>query len=214
MAEGGRVTLWSFAMPTTLTERADRLNLRSGGRGWLPPIIMVSDANRLADPLAALGCLRAGDAVLFRHYDAPNRAALARTLAKACRSGRVRLIVGGDAALAHAVGAQGVHFPQDMVARAAAIRRDRHDFLVTAAAHDWVAVIAAHRAGVDAVLLSPVFETASHPGASHLGVCRFAAWVHRSPLPVYALGGVTGVTAARLTESGASGIAAVGAFTS
>ncbi|MEQ8246894.1 MAG: thiamine phosphate synthase [Alphaproteobacteria bacterium] len=199
-------------MPTTLTEHADRLNLRCAQRNDLPAVILVTDGQRLADPVAALGKLRPGDAVLLRHYDAPHRVELARALAVACRARRIRLIVGGDSRLARAVGAQGIHVPQGLVTRASGLRHN--GFLVTAAAHDWAGLIGAYRAGVDAILLSPVFATASHPGAPHLGVHRFAAWVRRSPVPVYALGGVTATTAGRLTGSGAVGIAAVGAFTS
>ncbi|MDA0368788.1 MAG: thiamine phosphate synthase [Proteobacteria bacterium] len=200
-------------MPVSLTERADRLNLRAGFVGRLPPVILVTDEQRMPDPLAAMAGLRAGDAVLLRHYRAPDRRDLAYALAAACRAARLRLIVGGDVALAQTVGAHGVHFPERLAARAGSARHARRGFLVTAAAHSWRALVAAHRHGADAVLLSPVFATASHPGATGIGACRFAALAHRSPVPVYALGGITATTAGRLAATGAVGIAAIGAFT-
>ena len=68
------------------------------------------------------------------------------------------------------------------------------------------------RAGADAVLLGPVFETASHPGGRTIGPLRFALWCRRSRVAVYALGGVTAATAKRLIASGAAGIAGIGAL--
>jgi thiamine-phosphate pyrophosphorylase len=90
------------------------------------------------------------------------------------------------------------------------------DRIVTAAAHSEPAIVAAAKAGVEAVLLSPVFPTASHPGGATLGVVRFARLAHLAAslgLFVYALGGVTdGAKIRRLAGSGASGIASIGYF--
>ena len=61
-------------------------------------------------------------------------------------------------------------------------------------------------------LLSPVFETKSHPGNAGLGVLKFAAWGRRAPLPVYALGGIDAGNARRLSHSGAAGIAGIGGW--
>ena len=50
----------------------------------------------------------------------------------------------------------------------------------------------------DAVLLSPVFATRSHPGAPSLGPLRFLLMAQKAALPVIALGGMTAQRAARL----------------
>jgi thiamine-phosphate pyrophosphorylase len=88
--------------------------------------------------------------------------------------------------------------------------------LVTAAAHSRRAIVAAARAGVDAVLISPVFSTRSHPDGSTLGVTRFAAlarFARSLGLGVYALGGITDATKIRrLNQSGATGIAGIDIF--
>ncbi len=84
---------------------------------------------------------------------------------------------------------------------------------MTAAAHDAAAIRRAARHGAHAVLLSPVFATASHPGAPSLGPLRFARLARCSPIPVYALGGITAETARRLAGSGAVGLAGIGLFT-
>jgi len=194
----------------TLAALARQLNTRSAWGRRLPPLILVTDEARLHDPCPAARALPRGSAVLFRHYGHPERAALARRLAVLCRRRGLKLIVAGDWRLAYAVGAHGVHLPEQLVPRRGRIRRRKRRWLVTAAAHGAAAIGCARRAGADAVLLSPVFPTRSHPGAPGLGVVRFAGLVHHGPLPVYALGGVNEKTARRLIGSGAIGIAAIG----
>jgi thiamine-phosphate pyrophosphorylase len=198
-------------MTLTLSEHADRLNLRNHSGPPLPPLILVTDEQRLPDPLGAIAQLRAGDGMLLRHYDVPQRRDLAFALAARCRAAHVRLIVGGDFDLARAVGADGVHFPQDLALSGAGAAKAA-GFFVTVAAHDGPALIAAKQMQADAALLSPVFATASHPDATALGVNRFTALVRKSGVPVYALGGVSTSTVEQLRHSGAIGIAAVGAF--
>ena len=196
---------------TTVANMARRLNSRHPV-GWrLPPLILMTDAARLPDPLAAAARLPAGTAVILRDHDAPDRLALAAALSALCRARRLRLLVAADAALAARVGADGVHLPERLVARTP--RRWPRHWLVTAAAHSPAALWRARRAGADAALLSPVFATASHPGAGTVGVLRFAAWANASPLPVYALGGIDAATARRLTDSRTVGLAGIGGMT-
>jgi thiamine-phosphate pyrophosphorylase len=200
-----------YGAAMTLAKWAARLNLRCRRRpAALPPLILVTDRRRLADPLAAAARLPRGSAVLLRHYCDPDRARLAAALARLCRKRGLVLLVGADARLAARIGAGGLHLPEALVARRR--WRRRPGWLVTAAAHGEAAVRRAARAGVDACLLSPVFATASHPGARALGPVRFARLAHRAAVPVYALGGIDMRSARRLATGGACGIAAVGAF--
>lgn len=205
-------------MPASLAEAALRLK---GGRGAalrpaciLPACILIVERARLADPGPAIAKLPRGSVVILRDYGAADRAAYAARLARLCRSRRLRLLVAGDVRLALAVGAHGLHLPEG-----AACSGDRRwrlwrkpGWLVTAAAHSPRAVARARRAGADALLLSPVFATVSHPGATPLGSLRFAAWARQERVPVYALGGMTAATTRRLAGSGAAGIAAIGGF--
>ena len=71
------------------------------------------------------------------------------------------------------------------------------------------ALRAAAALGVDAVLLSPVFPTASHPGDAVIGITRFRLWARTCPCPVYALGGVTPRTARALFSTDCIGIAGI-----
>ena len=194
----------------TVAKWAKRLNSRHGAR--LPPLILVVDRARLAAPLAAAARLPAGSAVLLRDYEAADRAVLAAALARLCRRRRLLLLIGGDARLAAAVRVAGLHLPQALAVRAHRRRPGPPKGLTTAAAHDARGLAAAARGGADACLLSPVFATASHPGARALGPVRFARLVRMARLPVYALGGIDSRTARRLAASGACGIAALGAL--
>ncbi len=182
-----------------------------GGGGVLPSLILMTDIHRLADAAAAVAALPKGSAVIVRHPDGAARKAQARGLLPLCRAGGVLLLIAGDAKLARDLGADGIHLPAAMVRSGPHFwRLWRRNWLVTAAAHSPAALHRAERAGADAALLSPVFATASHPRARPLGPLRFAACCRSGPLPVYALGGVTTLTARRLLDSGAVGFAGIG----
>lgn len=171
--------------------------------------MFMTDSRRLKTPIETAARLPRGSAVVLRDYDNPERANLARALLIVCRRQGLCLLIGADRRLALVVGADGVHYPEGLVPRAGVIRRPKRQWIVTAAAHSMVGLVRAERAGADAAILAPVFETESHPGGTALGPTRFAALVHAAVLPVYALGGVNGSTAIRLSGGGATGVAAV-----
>lgn len=194
-----------------------RGTLATGGAGrkprQLPGKLLLTDPRHLADPIPVIARLPPGSGVVFRHYELPpdQREAMARAVAVLCRRRRLVLFVAGDNRLAGAVGAPGVHLPEELVIqRAGAVRRGGR--LLTAAAHNSGAVHRAARCGGDAVLISPVFATASHPGAAPLGPVRFAALAtlaRRLGLGVYALGGIDGATARRIRHVPKTGTAAI-----
>lgn len=179
------------------------------GKGNRPRLALMTDENRLPDPAAAIRALPWGSMVILRDYAAPGRAALARRLASLCKSRRLRFLVAGDWRLAARVGADGLHLPEAMAKRGKG-PWSRRRWTVTAAAHSAGALFRAARAGADAALLAPVFPTASHPGRPALGPVRFATLVRRSPVPVYALGGIGPGAARRLKGTGAAGFAGIG----
>lgn len=119
-------------------------------------------------------------------------------------------LVGADARLAAALKADGVHLPQRLAARAGRLRRARPGWRVTAAAHDLPAVLAARRAGAEAVVISPVFPSRSPSAAGRaLGPLRLAGLARAAGGRAYALGGVNAVTARRLPMTQVIGIAAI-----
>lgn len=168
----------------------------------MPARILVTDEHRLPDPAAAIEALPPGSGIILRHYDARDRATLARRLARIAQRGRITMLVaGGDWRLAAQIGAAGIHLPE-AIARGLAdpglrlwLRRGH---LLSVACHSPRALARATALGADAALLSPVFPTRSHPGARGLGGLRFAQWARRAALPVIALGGINRRTARAL----------------
>jgi len=189
----------------------------------LPQLVLVTDATRLADPLDPARQLPRGAAVLLRHYNDPERKALAFRLAALCRrQGLIFIVAAVDAAgvrLSLACHADGVHLPRGSWGGHAPSlcrlfgrtpRKHRRRLLITAAAHSHRALARAAGLGADAVFLSPVFATQSHPGRAPLGLLRFSAMVRQSRLPVYALGGITQSSLRRLSGIDIAGIGAIG----
>jgi thiamine-phosphate pyrophosphorylase len=187
--------------------RAVKARHRHAADATLPALWLFTDTERLADPRAAVARLPRGlCGVVFRHDRAPDRWALARRVAAICRARRLAMVVAGDPRLAAAVGA-GEHLRGG--------RRSgppiRRPAVVTSSAHNGLQLWRARRAGCQAVFLSPVFPTASHGGAPGLGVVRWQRMAREAGIPVLALGGVTGRSAARLPR-GCRGAGAIGAL--
>jgi thiamine-phosphate pyrophosphorylase len=202
MASAKLISLW---------RAASALHRRAGGGDALPPLWFMTDASRVADPVAVAGALPRGAGVILRDYEAPGRPDLARRLVRLARQRGLIFLVAGDVSLAAAVGADGVHLPQWLIPRAGMIRRRHPRWLLTAAAHDRKALRRAASAGADAAFVSPVFATASHPGAPHLGSAALSALVWDGGIPVYALGGIDSDTVRRLRGTGVAGVGVIGA---
>lgn len=198
---------------------------RAVGRGRrAPALFLLTDDERLRDPVAAVARLPRGAAVIARARDADALGHLVATLTPICRRRGIALIVANDARLALRHGAAGVHLSEAHcrlpgVTAIGLQRRERHRrrLLLIAAAHSLPAMLRADRLGAAAVLLSPVFATESHPGARPLGTLRFAALVHAArrkglSAAVIALGGVAAANMRRAMRAGADGFAAIGAL--
>jgi len=184
-------------------------------RRKFPAQILVTDPVRLPDPAAIMEVLPPGTGILLRPYGAPQPEALAAKLAAIARRRRLALLVAGaDWRLAAKVGAAGVHLPEAVARRHCLaglrlwLRRGRK--MLSVAAHSRAGLARAARLGAAAALLSPVFPTASHPGAATIGATRFALWAQAARLPVVALGGIDGRTERALRFH--AGRAAIGAF--
>jgi thiamine-phosphate pyrophosphorylase len=189
-----------------LARAAARLNARNG-RG-LPSLVLMTDDARDADWVEAVSALPRGAAVIVRHREAGAREKLARRLRGIALARGVKLLIADDEALALRVRADGVHVPQRHSAKAAAIKARHPRWLVTASAHETSAM----RVRADALILGPVFATASHPGVASLGVVRFAA-IALGARRVYALGGVDALSVQRLPAVPIAGVALIGGWT-
>lgn len=76
-----------------------------------------------------------------------------------------------------------------------------------AACHDLASIQQAQNIGCDAILLSPVLPTATHPEAVALGWEQFKCWVSQVDIPVFALGGMQAGDLAIAKEQSGYGIA-------
>jgi thiamine-phosphate pyrophosphorylase len=170
----------------------------------LPRVWLMTD-ERIGDALwDALARLPRGSGVIFRHYRTPDRRALFERVRTVTRCRGLVLLLAGDPREAAAWRADGVHGRSPH-------RRVPRPLLRTAPAHDARELA---RARSHAVLVSPVFETRSHPGGRTLGALRFAALARRSGVPVIALGGMDARRFRRLARLGAYGWAGIDALIS
>lgn len=179
----------------------------------LPNLLFFTDPARVPDPEAVAERLPPGAGVVFRAFgaaDAANRGRRLRAIAD--RRGLV-LLAGADEVLAEAIGADGVHLPERARAQATALRAGRPGWLITIAAHDRDAVVAASALGADALVVSPIFDSNSPSAGTPLGVEGLRALVAATQTPLYALGGIRASTVEGLRNTGIAGLAAVEALT-
>ena len=132
----------------------------------LPHLWLVTDARNDAVLDRAIARLPRGSGVIFRHYHLPPRERATRfaQICRLCRRFGHRLEVAGES-----------YGPGRSLATA----------------HDLREIGRANRDGAEAVLLSPIYPTSSHPDAKPLGRARFLLLAKHSVAPVIALGGMT-----------------------
>ena len=85
---------------------------------------------------------------------------------------RTWCLIAGDPELASRLGADGLHLPEARAGEAAYWRARFPPLLITTSAHSLRALLRAQSLPVDAVFLSPVFATRSHPGRASLSPVR------------------------------------------
>lgn len=167
-------------------------------RNRVPRRVLLSDARNDAMIERAVSWLGKGDALVFRHYHLGPAARRARFEALRKRATRRGIVVIG-ARVPRSWGADGSYGSPREMAPLAGLSLTH---LRLATAHSLAEIGAAARARADAIMLSPVYPTRSHPGGRALGAVRFLLLARRSPLPVIALGGMTAARASRLPVHG------------
>lgn len=178
----------------------------------LPGLLFFTDPARVSNPEAVAERLPVGAGIVFRAFGAEDAVDQGRRLRAIADARGLILLAGAHASLAEGIGADGLHLPEASVAAIPRLRAEHARWLITAAAHDVLAVQAAERAGADAVVVSPVFPSNSPSASEPLGIEGLKDLVATTALPVYALGGVRARTVTQLIGSGIVGIAAVEAL--
>lgn len=128
----------------------------------------------------------------------------AAAVVRLAHASEARVLINSDMALARKVGADGVHLKAAQL-MALNVRPDVE--WCGASTHNAAELARAVELGLDFVVLSPVKATLSHPDVLPLGWGNFTGLATGLPLPVYALGGVSGADMADAWHSGAHGIA-------
>lgn len=200
---GGDFDFWD------LRRTAWSLSRRAGLQKPLPPLLMFTDPVRTPDPVGAAAALPTGAAVVYRAFGASGAAETARALRQVARARGLVLLIGADAALAAACGADGVHLPERLSRQAGPLRRRHPGWLVTTAAHGLTAARRGLAQGAQAVVVSSVFPSNSPSAGAPIGPLRLAALARAAGGPVYGLGGINTKNARRLLASGVVGLAAV-----
>ncbi len=156
----------------------------------LPAIWLISDARNDAALEVALLRLPRGSGFIFRHYHLPPAERRTR-FAQLCRIARSRghlVALAGSRAQARRWGADKAYGAGGELAPVHSLRELRR------------------AARAEAVLLSPVFPTRSHPGGTVLGQLRWRLIAARAKVPVIALGGMNPRRARRLRAAHWAGI--------
>lgn len=146
-------------------------------------------------------------AVQLRAKDLPDAELIALgRLLKAAVAGRALLLVNGNPDIAQAIGADGVHLPENSPVSMRAVA------LIGRSVHSVESALAAEAEGACYVIYGNVYETGSHPGAPAAGLDRLREVTSAVNIPVLAIGGITAARVPEVMTAGAAGIAVISAI--
>ena len=162
------------------------------------PLTLITQTSRLSGDAffqTLTAALEGGlGQVLVREktMDSAHLLAFASRIRNITRHFQAKLIIHSQADIAKAVGADGVHLSSLDMHEIPAMRQwlNNSNMHITTACHNTTELKMAERYGADAVYLSPVFTTQTHPEAEPLGLDRFQELAQSTSLPVIALGGI------------------------
>jgi thiamine-phosphate pyrophosphorylase len=182
-----------------------------------PPLLLVTDRRQARQPLAAVvaAALAAGCRwVSVREKDLPEdeQLGLVRMLRPIAKKHGALLMLHGEAALAQAAGADGVHLPagSDPVAVRAMLGPDK---LIGVSIHTVTEAEAIAPGSADYAIAGPAYETASKPGyGPEIGRKGLGDIARAAKVPLIAIGGLNATRAAEVLAAGVVGIAVMGSI--
>jgi thiamine-phosphate pyrophosphorylase len=180
-----------------------------------PPLLLVTDRHQARRPLVEVvgAAITAGCRwISVREKDLPadEQVTLARMLAPVAWRHGARLSIHGDAELAKACSADGVHLPagSDPVAARRLLGAGK---LIGLSIHTITEAEALDPDAIDYALAGPAFETPSKPGyGPEIGRKGLSDIAAAARVPVFAIGGLNAMRAAEVLASGPKGIAVMG----
>ena len=154
--------------------------------------------------------------VQFREKNAAkDRLSAARAVADVCRPRGVPFLVNDDVDLAHAVPSDGVHVGRgDAPPKIARATLGPKAIVGVTVYGNYGEESRAQEAGADYVAVGPFYPSATKPEEPILPLAILDEVVRRSPLPVFAIGGINPERAREVARRGASGVAVVSAIMS
>jgi thiamine-phosphate pyrophosphorylase len=180
-----------------------------------PPLLVVTDRRQARLPLAEVvrAALAAGCrwvSVREKDLSDEDQIALAKSLLPIARRYGACLTLHGDAALAKACGADGVHLPagSDPAAGRTVLGPGK---LIGVSLHTITEAEAIDPNVIDYAIAGPAFETASKPGyGPEIGRKGLAEIAEAARVPILAIGGLNATRAAEVLAAGPAGIAVMG----
>jgi thiamine-phosphate diphosphorylase len=151
--------------------------------------------------------------VQLREKDLPadELLALARDV-KATIGGRALFIVNGSPEVALAVGADGVHLPEDGPTVTEVRRITGDDLLIGRSVHSLEAALRAGTDGADYLFVGTIFPSRSHPEGPATGVALLRDIGRQVAIPCFGIGGVDASNVGKVMDAGASGAAVISAI--
>lgn len=154
-------------------------------------------------------------AVQLREKDLDGRPLmqLAAELLQICRRYRVPMLINGRVDVALASGADGVHLPADGICPQDARKLLGPSKLIGVSTHTAAEITRAEALGADFAVFGPVFAPISKGTyAAPCGPEGLTSACAAASIPVFALGGITAARTVELADTGAAGVAVIGAI--
>ena len=180
----------------------------------LPRAFVMTDTERLSDPVSIINNLPKNVIVIFRHYNHTRRQSMACRVVESAHRRGLKVLIAGDLDLARKANADGIHFPSYMLGtwQAKQFANVPPYWLITAAIHNHRELKQASALNIDAVLLSPVYTTNTSVQRRALGLIGLRRLTDLSPVPLFALGGLNLSALPRLKNTGVAGFAGIREF--
>lgn len=182
----------------------------------LPRLLLITDRTVCPDLLPVITAALEGG---VRHILLREKGLSAGPLTRLAKALLAKTVAYGAYLLIHdrldvalAVGADGLHLPEDGLETSEARRLLAPlpgGGLLGRSAHSVASACQALEGGADFVTLSPLFVTRSHPGMPALGLASFRAMRADIPGPVLALGGIQLDNVSDALQTGAEGVALI-----